>query len=110
LLEIAKEQPMVLANPAPSVLFVNIGASSFDFEIRMFLRDVNWMMAVKSDVNHAIARRFAEAGIEMPYPQQDIWFRNPETMQAPKPAAQEKAAPKKTRADKSTDIPDKDKP
>lgn len=86
LMEIAEAQPMVLANPAPSILFVSIGASSFDFEIRMFLRDVNWMMAVKNDVNHAVAQRFAEAGIEMPYPQQDIWFRNPETLTAAPPA------------------------
>ncbi|MCL3882489.1 DUF3772 domain-containing protein [Marivita sp. GX14005] len=82
LLKIARTHDMVLMNPAPYVHFKGFGHDALEFDLRMILYDVNAIMSVKTEINHRIYEAFREAGIELPFPQRDIWLRNPEALAA----------------------------
>jgi potassium-dependent mechanosensitive channel len=66
----------VMAEPKPQALFVGFGDSSLDFELRVWVREIRLRLEVRSVVLTEIERRFAEAGIEIPFPQRDLHIRS----------------------------------
>jgi potassium efflux system protein len=76
LLRVAKENPKVLDDPPPTVLFLSFGASSLDFELRAFSPDLQSFLPLRHELHMAVDRAFREAGIEIAFPQRDIHVRS----------------------------------
>ncbi|MCK4676199.1 MAG: mechanosensitive ion channel family protein, partial [Gammaproteobacteria bacterium] len=75
LMTIAEENEDVVKSgymPKPKVLFRAFGDSSLDFELRVFLHNVDSRLGIVSDINFAIDKAFREEGIEIPFPQRDL--------------------------------------
>lgn len=68
--------PMVAREPAPHVLFRSFGDSSLQFELRVWVLDVDEMLTTYSDLLQEIDRRFREAKIEIAFPQLDLHVRS----------------------------------
>jgi len=80
----ALEHPGVLREPPPSAKFCEFGDSSLDFEIWVWT--VDWTMrpaAFRSEVNYLIWKNLKEAGIEIPYPQRDLYIKEWNSAQEP---------------------------
>lgn len=73
LLEIASDNPGVLKNPKPDVLFSEYADSAMIFNLRVWTREyINRPGVLKSQLYYEVARRFREQGIEIPFPQRDV--------------------------------------
>jgi small-conductance mechanosensitive channel len=67
--------------PAPIVYFMDFGASSLDFELRAHIIQVDTGMTVRSELRFAILKALREAGVEIPFPQQDLHLRDLEKLE-----------------------------
>jgi small-conductance mechanosensitive channel len=72
---VARQHPDVLKDPEPTVAFMNFGASSLDFDLRLSIPNLDVLMKVRHEINTAIDQAFRKANIEIPFPQQDLHVR-----------------------------------
>ena len=75
LMQCAQSNPKVANFPAPKALFLSFGESTLDFELRVFLRDFDHRIDVRSELHQEIDRRLREAKIEIAFPQRDVHLR-----------------------------------
>jgi MscS family membrane protein len=76
LLEIARDatehSEYLAIDPAPKVFFTEFGDSSLKFILYVWARKYNLPDEVRDTINSAVACRFSEDGIEIPFPQLEV--------------------------------------
>ncbi len=72
--KVAAAHKGVFKDPPPLALFRGFGESSLDFELRIFM-DPSDVLDVPSEVTVGINDALKEAGIEIPFPQRDLYLR-----------------------------------
>ena len=73
--EVIKNHPTILEEPKPSVIFVRLGESSLDFEVRVFVRALSDRLPTSHALLEAINRSFRKHNVEIPFPQRDLHVR-----------------------------------
>ena len=78
LTEVCLANPRVLKDPPPTIFFRAYGDNALNFSIRVFLqspepKDRN---AATHEINSAIFQAFQQEGIEIPFPQQELFIKN----------------------------------
>jgi potassium efflux system protein len=76
LLQVADEHALVLKDPAPLAWMMGFGDSTLDFELRFFVAEINQRNLVRTELQIRINQVFRDNGIEIAFPQRDVWFRN----------------------------------
>jgi potassium efflux system protein len=72
LAEAAKENPNVLDDPAPTVIFETFGDNALGLLLRCFVDSIDLRVSTISALNEAISDKFNAAGISVAFPQRDL--------------------------------------
>jgi len=78
----------VMQEPEPFAIFVGYGNSSIDFELRAWVSNFGEGLRIQTELLLDIWDRLEQAGIEIPFPQQDLHLRSVDPKAAATLAAQ----------------------
>ena len=71
-LDIAKSDPRVLTDPAPSAIVTEFANSAINIRLRCYLSNILERSYIKSDLMIRLQKAFAENGIDIPFPQRVV--------------------------------------
>ena len=78
LLDIAQNTDNVLSNPEPFVLFTDFANGRLNFRVSCFTLDVFNKASISNAIRESIILRFREEGINIPFPQQEVYLHTEE--------------------------------
>jgi potassium efflux system protein len=70
--EAARENPRVLEDPAPFVVFETFGDNALMLSLRCYIDNIDFRLRTITELNLAINQAMNEAGIEIAFPQRDV--------------------------------------
>ncbi|GAB4512748.1 MAG: DUF3772 domain-containing protein [Roseibium sp.] len=76
LFDAARAHSTIARYPVPVVLFMGLGDSSLNFELRCYLKDIGNILTTKSDLYLTVYNELGKAGVEIPFPQRDLHFKD----------------------------------
>jgi potassium efflux system protein len=103
LLNVARDLPKVLRDPAPQAVCLGFGDSALMFELRVFVPNLDVFGEVQHALHVETLKALTDAGVEIPFPQRDLRIRTAapwdgaaqdERRTEPKREAPENGAPK----------------
>ncbi|MCH9782711.1 MAG: mechanosensitive ion channel, partial [Gammaproteobacteria bacterium] len=72
----AADNPRVLRDPEPLILFMAFGASTLDHELRVYLGEIGDILFAINELNRAIDTLAREQGVEIAFNQLDVHLRS----------------------------------
>lgn len=74
--KVVDEHPLVLVEPPPDIFVYELGSSSVNIKIRVWVPSKTYYTVLK-ELLWRIKEALVREGIEIPFPQNDVWFRSP---------------------------------
>ena len=76
LVKLARSHPLVLKDPPASCQVKGLGASTFDLELWCFVASAQDIVKVRTDLVREVHKKLTAAGMDLPFPQQDLHLRS----------------------------------
>lgn len=73
--ELIEEQPLALKNPEAQVFVQSLGSSAVELKVRIWAPSTEWY-PLRMELLWKIKKKLEENGIQVPFNQQEVWFKN----------------------------------